>query len=810
MGVMSARGSLLRFAGGLCVLLAGLVFAGSAFAASAPVIERVWASEVNRSTARINAKVNPSEADTTYRFEYGTDTSYGSSVPVPDGDLGSGSEGVQVSEFLTGLQAGGTYHYRVVAINSSGTTPGEDGTFTTFSASSPEPADTCPNAAYRVGASASLPDCRAYEMVSPVVKNGGDVSGEAFGQTLASESGERVEFMSKVGFGEVSGSGNAGYSQYVAERHPDGWVSKGITPTPNVANGGQVFGYKTEAMEFSSDLSIAGVIGYNLPEGPSTARPNSENLYLEDTTTGKLPVALTDVSNEGEPFPPELPSFFLQIFGKPELGGATPSLDVVTFASRLNYLPEAHGAFNFKAYVYEHGTLKMLGVLPDGSIPPGGSKLVHEREKGESPRGRDNLAIEGKDTVSTDGSRILFEVSELPEQIFMRKNGTTSVMVSESEASEPVSAENVELLAATPDLKHILFRTTTRLLDSAPPEGDGLYMYTDGPSPQTESNLTYIGPLYFPGTFTEIASSLGDVVPGISDDGTRIYYNTGAGEIILWEAGQTRHIADSGYARSMGVTADGGELSFVGNHTGSLEVYVYRADANTLKCVSCPPTGAAPRFGVETGRGTVETGVHANNGGTQLHEPYRPRFMSSDGRYVFFSTVEALVPRDTNGVADAYEYDTVTGQLSLLSTGTGEDGAWFVEASADGHDAFVVTGQKLSRWDPDKLVDVYDVRVDGGLPEPPALGVPCVGDACQGTPSASPSFNTASGFSGLGNPSFATAVKAKTRAKPNLRLRHALAVCHRKPKRKRAGCERVARKRYGARGPSVHNSRVGR
>ncbi len=291
------------------MLLTGLVFAsGSAFAAaSAPVVARVWASEVNRSTARIDAQINPSEADTTYRFEYGPDTSYGSSVPVPDGDLGSGSEGVEVGEFLTGLQAGGIYHYRVVATNASGTTPGEDETFTTFSASSPEPADTCPNAAYRVGSSTGLPDCRAYEMVSPVVKNGGDVSGESFGQTLASETGEHVEFMSKTGFGEVTGSGNAGYSQYIAERRPDGWVSKGITPTPNVANGGQVFGYKTEVMEFSSDLSIAGVIGYSLPGGPSTARPKSENLYLEETSTGKLPVALTDASNEGEPFPPECP-----------------------------------------------------------------------------------------------------------------------------------------------------------------------------------------------------------------------------------------------------------------------------------------------------------------------------------------------------------------------------------------------------------------------------------------------------------------------------------------------------------------------
>ncbi len=793
--MMVARGSVvLRVAGVLCVLAAGLVFAGSAFAASAPVVERVWASEVNRSTARIDAKVNPSEADTTYRFEYGPDTSYGSSVPVPDGDLGGGSEGVEVSEFLIGLQAGVMYHYRVVAINSSGTTPGEDGTFTTFSASSPEPADTCPNAAYRVGSSTSLPDCRAYEMVSPVVKNGGDVSGEEFGQTLSSESGDRVAFMSKVGFGEVSGSGSAGYTQYVAERGTDGWVSKSITPAPNAANGSQILGHNTLVMEFSSDLGIAGLIGYSLPEGPSTARPDSENLYLEETSSGRLPVVLTDASNEGEPFPSSFPVYLRQRFGQPEIGGATSSLDVVTFASRVNFLPEAHGALKTKAYVYEHGALKMLGVLPDGSIPPGGSKLVYGEDKG-----RDERAIEAKDTVSTDGSRILFEVNELPGQIFMRKNGTTSVMITESETSEPVTAENVELMAATPDLKHVVFRTQTPLLDGA---GEGLYMYTDGPDPQTENNLSYIGPVYWGGTGR--SAVYGDLVLGISNDGSRVYYHNAIPEVILWDKGQTRRIAPSLYARSMGVTADGGELTFTDDNgedtTGN--VYAYKADTNMLKCVSCSPTGAAPTAG-------VEVFVHANNGGTRLSTLYPPRFMSSDGRFVFFNTVEALVPQDTNGVVDAYEYDTVTERLSLLSTGTGEDGAWFVEASADGRNAFVVTAQKLTRWDPDKLVDVYDVRAGGGLPEPPVVGVPCVGDACQGTPSAAPSFNAASGFSGLGNPIFAKAVKVKSKAKPSLRLRRALAVCHKKPKRKRAGCERVARKRYGARS-SAHNSRSGR
>lgn len=812
----------------MCVSLVGLVFvAGAAYAASVPIIERgfpsnserVWASEVNRSTARVNAEVNPSGADTTYHFEYGPDTSYGSSVPVPDGDLGPGTTTVEVGQLLTGLQPGDTYHYRIVAINSSGTTTSGDETFTTFPALVPQRADACPNAVYRVGFSAGLPDCRAYEMVTPVEKYGADIAAEAFGQTLASEQGDlpgevdRVVYTSKTGFGETKGSGNAGYTQFVGERRPGGWVSKAITPLTNTNTGGQIFKYKTELMEFSADLSIAALTGYSLPEGPATARPNSENLYLESTPTGKLLAAVTDASNEGEPIP--FPPFYLQffsesklmyIFGKPELGGASSSLDVVTFMSRVNFVPEAKG-FNYKAYVYEHGEVKLLGYLPNENTPAAeGSRLLYEEG---SERNMDEPAIERKNTVSTDGSRILFEVNELPGQIFMRKNGTTTMKVTESEASQPVSAENVELDAATPDLKHIVFSTSTRLLDSAP-EGGGYYMYTDGPNPQSESNLTYIGSSGGAGRNT---------VLGMNDEGTRIYYwqdTSTDTRVNLWEAGQMREVlgepAGGLDVREARVTPDGKQLTImntayvaVGQRASyDSEIYLYNEGTNAAKCVSCPPTGAAPTTG-------VETGVSASSGGTQLAEPYLPRFVSSDGGYVFFNTSEALVPQDTNGVTDAYEYDTVTGTLSLLSSGTGEDGTWFVEASADGHDVLLATRQKLTRWDPDKLVDIYDVRVEGGLPEPPLPAVPCDGDACQGTPSAAPSFNTASGFTGLGNPTFAQAtVKKKAKTTPRQRLRHALAACRKKPKRRQARCERLARKRYGQGRSAVVNHRAGR
>lgn len=813
-----ARRSLSKLAGALCVVMAGLVFGSTSASATVgpPVVKRVWASEVHRSTAYINAVVNPSEAETTYRFEYGSDTSYGSSIPVPDGELGAGAEGIEVSQLLTGLQPGGTYHYRIVATNSAGTTVGKDMTFTMFSAPTSEPADTCSNANYRVGFSAGLPDCRAYEMVSPVEKNGGDVSGDQFGQVLASELGDlpgeidRAVFMSKTGFGQIHGSGNVGYYQYMAERGPDRWVSKGITPTPNAGIGGQVLFGKTELKEFSADLNVAALQAYTLPEGPTAARPNSSNLYLENTSVGTPFAAITDASHEGEPLPiPPFLQLFAFRFETPELGGGSSSLDVVTFMSRVNFTPEAHG-FEYKAYVYEHGEVKLLGILPKGEIPPGGSILALSEQSGNE---WNEWAIEEKDTVSTDGSRVLFEVPEFPHQLFMRKNGSTSVLVSESETSQPVTAENVELQAASPDLKHIVFSTSSRLLDSAP-EGGGLYMYTDSTKPETESNLTYIG------GSSELSVgrvSNGSVVLGMNKDGTRIYYKTFGG-VKLWNSGQTLQIVprpsmtvQSNFSEVHGrATESGGTLAFfntetlnVNGHTSyNNEMYVYNESTNALTCVSCPSTNAAPTVGIELGVKATETSPY-------IGEPYKPRFMSNDGRYVFFNTTEALLPQDTNGVTDAYEYDNSTGRLSLLSTGTGEDAAWFVDASADGHDAFLVTSQQLNRWDPDKLVDLYDARVEGGLPEPPVPPAQCAGDACQGTPSSAPTFNTASGFTGLGNPSFVNAVTVSRKAKPNQRLWHALAVCRRKPKHKQARCERLARRRYGAKS-SAHNRRAGR
>ena len=98
-------------------------------AGSAPSATTTGASSVSTTGARLNGRVNPNGRSTTWHFEYGTTAGYGTSTPSHGAGSGTGTAGV--SQSLTGLAPGTTYHFRLVASNSSGTTAGADQTFAT-------------------------------------------------------------------------------------------------------------------------------------------------------------------------------------------------------------------------------------------------------------------------------------------------------------------------------------------------------------------------------------------------------------------------------------------------------------------------------------------------------------------------------------------------------------------------------------------------------------------------------------------------------------------------------------------------------
>ena len=92
---------------------------------------------IGASTATLVGRIVPQGVGASYRFEYGTSAAYGSSAPAPEGAVSGSNEAEDVTFGLTGLQPGVTYHYRLVAVNTGGETPGEDRTFTTNTSGEP-------------------------------------------------------------------------------------------------------------------------------------------------------------------------------------------------------------------------------------------------------------------------------------------------------------------------------------------------------------------------------------------------------------------------------------------------------------------------------------------------------------------------------------------------------------------------------------------------------------------------------------------------------------------------------------------------
>ncbi len=101
----------------------------------APTTKTGAPSGVSATEGTVRGSINPNALETTYQFEYGPTTSYGSKAPASPKSLGPESVGVPVSQALSGLSSSSVYHYRLAATNSQGTTYGRDRTFATIPSS---------------------------------------------------------------------------------------------------------------------------------------------------------------------------------------------------------------------------------------------------------------------------------------------------------------------------------------------------------------------------------------------------------------------------------------------------------------------------------------------------------------------------------------------------------------------------------------------------------------------------------------------------------------------------------------------------
>src|SRR5207302_1589442 len=124
------RGLSMRIAALVAAIAAFLLITPGAGAAGPPTVNTGGANAVTQTTVTLNGTIKPNGQDTTWHFEYGTTTSYGTSTPE-QGPVAAGAGSQSVTFQVSGLTPGSLYHYRLVGTNASGSIPGKDRTFTT-------------------------------------------------------------------------------------------------------------------------------------------------------------------------------------------------------------------------------------------------------------------------------------------------------------------------------------------------------------------------------------------------------------------------------------------------------------------------------------------------------------------------------------------------------------------------------------------------------------------------------------------------------------------------------------------------------
>ncbi len=603
-----------------------------------------------------------------------------------------------------------------------------------------------------------LPDGRQYEMVSPPNKLGALIGGyESYsggGLVQAAANGSKITYLAYSPF--ANPKGNANGSQILSTVDADGdWISQDIS-TPHVSSTGLPLGTGTEYKAFSQELN-AGVL---LQDGGTPLAPsvpaNTRYLYLSDTGTGGYqPLA---------PHPEGIGGFM----------AADPDFSHVVFESAEALTP---GAISYSRgsiplgtnnlYEWSSGRLQQVNVLPDGTTAPG--------EMG-SQFDAFNDAPETLHAVSMDGSRIIWQTAP---------SGSIYERDMENKTTTPVPGGTF----------------VTASLD-----GSKVFSYhsTNGTGDLFEYDVAT-------GVSTDLESG------GPSSDGSDVSSIPGGLRLLNYSDSQgPGAFVLPGYQGPSRVSPDGRFVVFMSSerltgydNTDALsglsdqEVYEYDSATARLTCVSCDPSGGQPDGGSSI-PGATDFAVGDGD--------YFSRVLSPDGR-VFFDSSDALVPHDSNGVQDVYEFEpggagscrVAGGCVSLISSGTSGEASTFLDASADGGDVFFLTTDELVSADYDHSVDVYDAHVcSAGAPCPavaPAVPPACASsDACKAGPTPQPqTFGppASATFSGAENPPPTVTAPLAKKAVKQTAKRHK--KVKRRPKRPRRSGKGHSTKRSGKR-----------
>ncbi|MDX6602553.1 MAG: hypothetical protein QOF13_1755 [Solirubrobacterales bacterium] len=751
-----------------------------------PVVEAQSVTQVGPISATLNAKINPKGSQTSYVFQYLTAAAYeanepaerfagASEAPLGGAPLGSGQVGLSAAVTLSKLSPGTEYRYRVVATNAEGSTQGSAEAFRTFALEAP-----------------GLPNGRAWELVSPVQKNGGEVLPAA--PNTASCGGECKPGLAAPRFPtQVTASGDgiayqgspftlndgpAEFDEYVSTRGSNSWQTRSLGPP---LGDNPLF----EAFALTPDLGSALLYARNpalTPEAPAGyrnvfAQPGSDRFDLD-------PLLKTAPLNRA---PDGAEGFALNYVG------ATADFSRVFFEANdaltgeTPFAPAALDGGSKKNNLYEwsDGELHLLNVQPGNAETTPGAAFGSGLQLSPTSLERADYS----NAISTDGSRVFW--SSESGQVYVRVDGETTREIPDPGKFLTASQDGSKVLLSNGHLYDLETETTTDLT-----QGQGGFLGITGQGDDL-SHVYLVDTKVLTGEEeNEEGAKAKDGEPNLYawSEGGLAYVatlspqdNTTAG-ITTWEAAPVvrtaeaspdgRWLAFNSLAELTGVDTIGAceyaatILEYVGS-VPCAEVFLYDSESGELSCPSCNPVGEHPH-----GDSFLRI---AQNAKGHLEQP---RYLTNSGR-LYFDSRDSLVLHDTNGkVEDVYQYEPKGvggcskegGCVSLISAGHEAIDSNFLAMDESGRNVFFTTRDQLSLKDKDDLIDLYVAREGGGIPsETETARGECQGEACQPlfSPPNDPTPGSSS-FEGAGNVDEKKAAKKhKKKKKKHAKHKHA-------------------------------------
>lgn len=681
-------------------------------------------SNLSETEGELKATIDPEGADTEY-FITLEEAGSGQEIVVREGIISGESLPATTTATLTGLHPGTLYRFTVTARNVAGSVE-EEGSFATY-ADAPFSVGGCPNEPLRMGPSSSLPDCRAFELVTPPDTNGRPVRGGGyptypFAASKASPDGNAVTFMTEGGaLPGTNGTGSFDGDRYRAVRGAAGWSTVQFGPT----------GTETETpISYGASLDQGFGLWDALGEGTaviggfgsSTGYLQYPDGHSELVGVGSLGI---DPGADGQ-FVTENATHV--IFQTRSVGGHP--------AVRLE--PEAPP--NGTATVYDRtadGVTHVVSLLPGDITPPAGK---HASYVGASRDGAgiafeigNKLYLRLNNAVSYEiGEEVAFAgIAEGGRRIFYVEGGNLFAFDTESnETIKFTKTGNAKVVNVAPSGDRAYFVSTTAISSAgenpfgALPQGgqqnlylseEGLFRFVGIVTPRDVEGEDIEGERFVDGLGLWTTAAEGGEVP--SKDPSRVNPN---GSVLIFQS----------------------RASLDGSETGGFpQIYRYDSEGNRLHCISCNPTRVAG------GGASLQTfGVRAT-----ARPPLGARILipnvTPDGKRVVFESKEALVSTDTDQVQDVYEWEEAGtgsctrggGCVHLLSSGHSVEDDYLYGMSRTADDVFFVTGDVLVAGDND-TASVYDARVGGGFPTQPEDV--CVGEGCRPGMTAAPGLTS--------------------------------------------------------------------